>query len=583
MPSLEQVTIATKNAQNWLQGPIDKETRVSIEALLAPTQRTKLVEAFLTPLSFGTGGVRARMGVGCSRINRYSLALITQGLATYLSNSPLKSPPTVVVAYDSRLQSDIFAQIVAEVLSANNIGVHIFRALRPTPLLSFAVRRLGGTCGLVITASHNPKDYNGYKLYDHEGAQLVASEHSALMDIIAGTQDLNTIAFTPKAPIQKIESDMDEAYLEATMQHLEQRGIDIKKQRQMRIIYSPLYGTGITLLPNCMRKLGYDEARFQVVATQSAPNGHFPGLLAPNPEERASFTAAIKQAHRSDAQLIMTTDPDADRIGIALRDETGMIRHLNGHQTAALILDFLLRKQPLPHLKPPYVVKTVVTSELLRDIAKHHSVSCYDTLTGFKYISQEIANRRQKETFLYGGEESYGHLIGDFVRDKDAISVAAVIACMAEEALEQGRSLLDNLAALYLQFGCYEEALYSITKEGTQGRLDIQDTLTKWRTHPPTELAGEPVARISDYQSGHTLDLSTQKRSPIHLPKTDMLQFFTTSGSKVSLRPSGTEPKLKAYISLHTSVRNSSDIAPKRKLLQKKIETFKAFFNAIMR
>ena len=566
-----QYATAKKKATAWLQDPLDEDSKQEIENLLRAGKEEALIDAFLRPLAFGTGGIRAEMGIGRSRMNRYSVALITEGLSHYL-HSCGKRPLRVVIAYDSRLQSDTFSQVVGEVLSANEIETFTFSALRPTPLLSFAVRRLHASCGVVITASHNPKVYNGYKIYGPEGAQLVSPADREVMSAISAVEKLSVTHSHPKAPMHQLDEEMDAAYLQNVCDTLQQLSVSAVTTPRLRSVYSPLHGTGITLLPKLMTRLGYDDKCFQIVEAQATPDGNFPTVLYPNPEEKAALRLGIEQAMATSSDLVMATDPDADRLGVAVRDEEGSFVSLSGNQTAALMLDFLLRHAPSSRKKPYYVVKTIVTSELFRDIARHYDIACYDTLTGFKYIAAEIEARLATQTFLFGAEESYGYLVGDSIRDKDAISAAAVITLMAEEATSENSSLLAQLQSLYLRFGLYEEALTSITLSGLEGTSKVAEMMSDWRSCPPTQLGSQQLIRTADYQAGRTYDLRTQQIKPTDLPKSNALQFFGDKGAKITLRPSGTEPKLKAYFSLRAKLDSLDELPQLQKQLQHEIQ-----------
>ena len=565
-----QYDIAKKQAKEWLKEAIDKDSRQEIENLLTPGQEEALIEAFLRPLAFGTGGLREKMGVGRSCINRYTVALITQGLANYL-HSHGKQPLRAVVAYDSRTESSTFAQVVSEVLSANEVESFTFSALRPTPLLSFAVRKLKASCGVVITASHNPKEYNGYKVYNPEGAQLVSPADTEVMSSVSAVESLSDVRFSPRADLHQLGEEIENAYLQSVCDTLSRFGLSRPRSPQIRIVYSSLHGTGITLLPQLMSRLGYDKKSFQVVKEQSTPDGNFPTVSSPNPEEASSLRLGIEQAVSTSSQIVMATDPDADRLGIAVRDTQGSFVSLSGNQTAVLILDFLLRHVPSPK-RPYYVVKTIVTSELFREIANHYEINCYDTLTGFKYIAAEISKRATTHTFLCGVEESYGYLVGENVRDKDAVSTSAVVALMAEEATANDSNLLARLYDLYLRFGLYEEALTSITLSGVGASTEIANIMTNWRRSPPAQIGDQKLIRITDYQESLTKNLLTQQSKPTDLPKSNVLQFFGEKGAKVTLRPSGTEPKLKAYFSLRSPLTSLDELAQLQKKLQLDIQ-----------
>ena len=452
--------------------------------------------------------------------------------------------------------------------------MHLFSAPRPTPLLSFAVRILKADCGIVITASHNPKIYNGYKVYGPQGQQLLEAEDSKVAAAIAALPGPEVIRSTPQAPIHVLGPSIEQLYLERTLDTLKAYGLLRIPSRKLKMVYSSLHGTGISLLPALLQRMGYTNNQLHVVSSQASMDGQFPTISSPNPEEKEALSLAIAEAHTQQASLVMATDPDADRLGIAIREADGQFIALNGNQTAALILDFLLRHYPFPSPRPLYIVKTIVTTRLLESIAHSQDIECYNTLTGFKYIASVIEAHQDKKQFLFAAEESHGYLIGDQVRDKDAISIAAIVALICEEAEAKGLSLLDQLISLHSRFGLYEEALHTLTLDGPTGASQIEEMMTQWRQHPPQSLGGLPLLHITDYQKGYSLDLHTQQERPTQLPRSNVLQL-STSEALISLRPSGTEAKLKAYFSLHTPLLAQNQWRSLRQKLQQQITRIK--------
>lgn len=539
-------------ADQWINSGIDSETAAEIEAL--KNDETALTEAFYKDLEFGTGGLRGIMGVGSNRMNKYTIGMATQGLANYLKKSFPGERIKVAIACDSRNNSQKFAQIVADVFSANDFKVYLFESLRPTPELSFTIRDLKCHSGVVLTASHNPKEYNGYKAYWNDGAQLIAPHDKNVIkevQAISGPGDVN-FQSKPKL-IELIGEEIDNKYL-AEIKKLSLSPDAIKAKHDIKIVYSPIHGTGYKLVSDCLKNVGFTNVH--VVESQSSPDGNFPTVIYPNPEEREALKMAIERAKDLDAELVLATDPDSDRVGIAIKDPSGDFTLLNGNQTGSLLVYYVLRRwEELNLFKGnECVIKTIVTTGLINDIAAHYNVKSYDTLTGFKFIADLIKQLKGKEQFIIGGEESYGYLIGDFVRDKDAISSCAMIAEMAAYAAYNGQSLHDMLIEMYTKFGFYKEKLISITKKGMQGEQEIAQMMTDFRNTPPNEFAGSKVSEIIDYQLGIKKILSSGAEESIDYPKSNVLQFITEQGYKISARPSGTEPKIKFYLSANTKL-----------------------------
>jgi len=563
-----------KKAQAWLNSQIDNETQAAINQMLEAANKTELTEAFYKDLEFGTGGLRGIMGVGSNRMNRYTVGMATQGLANYLKQSFAHLDQiSVVVAHDSRNNSPYFAKVTAQVFSANGIKVYFFESLRPTPELSFAIRQLGCQSGVVLTASHNPKEYNGYKAYWEDGAQLTPPHDQNVMDQVKAIDGIDAIQFNENpALIETIGQAMDQKYLEA-IETLSLSKEAIRLQHDLKIVFTPIHGTGITLVPPILERLGFTAVH--VVEEQSQPNGNFPTVKYPNPEEADAMHMAMEKAKEIDAELVMATDPDSDRVGIGVKNHHGQWQLLNGNQTGALLMYYLLkRRQELGQLHPTeYIVKTIVTTNLIDDMAAQLGVACYNTLTGFKYIAALIKELEQGHSFVAGCEESYGYLIGDFVRDKDAISACALIAEMMAWAKNQGMGPFDLLISLYEQFGFYKEKLISVTKKGKEGAEQIQQMMANLRSQPPKALGGSAVTHMLDYKASQQTDLATGKVSKLDFPESNVLQFLTADGSKISARPSGTEPKIKFYFSVKGTLENAAQFDQVSQALDQKLDS----------
>lgn len=553
---------AEKNIQTWLNEAYDAETKAEIQSLLEQKAFTQLTDAFYKHLEFGTGGMRGEMGIGCNRMNRYTVGAATQGFANYL-NECLEGKIAVAIAYDSRNQSNTFAKIAADVFTANGIEVYLFPALRPTPQLSFALRHLGCQAGLVITASHNPKEYNGYKAYWSDGSQVVAPHDKNIVARVNAIQNVSEIKFQGQDHLlHYLDERMDEAYLK-TIQANARRPEVIKAQKDLKIVYSSIHGTGITLVPKALELLGFENVR--VVQAQALPDGNFPTVIYPNPEEKEAMTLAMQEAQAWDADLVIATDPDADRVGAAVKAGNGQWELLNGNQMASLILYYLLLSDAeLGKLNgKSFVAKTIVTTDLIDQMCQSQGVPCYNTLTGFKYIAQVIRELEGKARFIGGGEESYGYLIGDAVRDKDAVASCAMIAELTAYAKHQGKSLFDFLATMYQAHGFYYEGLISLTKKGKAGAEEIKQMMENLRSNVPASVAGSKPMRVLDYENLVSKDLNTGEKSPIAavlgIEKSNVIQLILEDGSKISARPSGTEPKIKFYVSVNAELKNAAD------------------------
>jgi len=543
-------------ANRWLREPsLDQHTRDAIGKMLANPDPKLLVDSFYQNLEFGTGGLRGIMGVGSNCMNKYTLGAATQGLSNYLKKSFSGQRIKVAIAYDSRNNSKEFAQITANVFAADGIEVFLFSELRPTPLLSFAIRYLKCHSGVVITASHNPKEYNGYKAYWSDGAQLVPPHDKNVIDEVNAISNFSQIRFEgDSSAIHTIGPEVEDAYY-AEVQKLIPAQQSIKKQGDIPIVFTGIHGSGITMVPECLKRLGFNNCI--VVEEQRTPNGDFPTVVSPNPEEHSAMKLALDLAKKIDAELVMATDPDADRVGIGIKNDRGEFFLLNGNQAFSLMMAFILRN--LSHKKNGYIAKTIVTTELIDAMASHFQVACFNTLTGFKYIADLIQFHEGKKTFIAAGEESYGYMVGDFVRDKDAVSACAFFAAMAAAAKDKGQTLYQWLLDIYIEFGFYKEGLVNLVRKGADGAAEIRAMMENFRSKPPESIAGERVIRILDFKSGIETNSTTGATKTINLPKSDVLQFYTEQDTKVSIRPSGTEPKIKFYISVKSALNKKED------------------------
>jgi phosphoglucomutase len=563
-------------AAEWTVAPFDETTRKEVEAMIE-AGGDALIEAFYTDLEFGTGGLRGIMGHGTNRMNAYTVAMATQGLANYiLSTSP--ENPSVAIACDSRNRSPEFAQVAAEVLAGNGIAAHVFAELRPTPELSFAVRHLGCTAGIVLTASHNPKEYNGYKVYWSDGGQIVPPHDAGIIaevrKVTGPSEVRRSAADSPL--IHTIDGSVDEAYREVLKSYRLHPGL-IAEGSDLPIVYTPLHGTGAVSVVPALAANGFRNV--QVVASQATPDGNFPTVHSPNPEEGAALEAAIALGRTTGASLVMGTDPDSDRVGIAVPDGEDW-RLLNGNETGALLVDYVVTAtRAAGRLKAgDYLAKTVVTSDLIASLGREAGLPVYETLTGFKWIA-DVIRRREAEpgSFLVGGEESYGYLIGEAVRDKDAVAAACLIAECAHAAAEKGKSMLDKLREIHERHGVWQEALISLKKEGRQGKAEIAAMMEAFRTDTPRELAGETVVEFCDYRDGKIRNLATGEVRDTGLPSSNVVSFRTELGTLVTARPSGTEPKIKFYFSVHSTPEAArADYEGTRAALMDRVEALKA-------
>lgn len=560
-----------EKAEKWLTGFYDSETRDIVRDII-DNKPDELVESFYRDLEFGTGGLRGIIGVGTNRMNKYTVGMATQGLANYLKKVfPDKKELSAAIAFDCRNKSDYFAHITAEVLSANGFKVYIFEELRPTPELSFAIRHLKCQTGIMITASHNPKEYNGYKAYWEDGAQMVPPHDKNVIDEVQKIK-IEEVKFAGQPQnIITIGEEIDNAYLDEVVKLSMSPGSNTR-QANLKIVYTPLHGTGVKMVPAALGRFGFENV-FKVYQ-QDITDGNFPTVISPNPEETAALEMALDKARKVDADLVMATDPDADRVGVAVKDLNENFVILNGNQTAAILTYYLLslwhKRDKLTGKE--YIVKTIVTTELLTDIARKFNVECFDVLTGFKWIADIIRKNEGLKTFIGGGEESYGFMIGDFVRDKDAVSACAMVAEVAAWAANQRKSIFDILIDIYLEFGFYKEKLLSVTKKGKAGAEEIQKMMENFRANPPAKINNSQVVLIKDYQTGKELDVKNKIENNIDLPKSNVLQYFTADGTKISMRPSGTEPKIKFYFSAKDELKNKDDFEAVNKKLDEKLD-----------
>lgn len=555
---------AVINAEKWLKGSIDESVKQEI-LLLKENNISEFNDAFYKTLEFGTGGLRGVMGIGTNRMNKYVIAMTTQGFCNYIRQNNPNEKIRTVISYDSRNNSKEFATITARVMAANGFDVFLFEDIRPTPELSFAVRELKANAGVMITASHNPKEYNGYKAYWNDGAQLTAPHDELVIEQVNAITDLAQVKMQDNDDnITIIGKEIDKIYLEK-VKALSLNSDCIKKHKDLKIVYTPLHGTGIALIPRALKDYGFENVI--CVEEQSIPDGNFPTCVSPNPEDVAALELGLKLAKEIDADVLLATDPDADREAIALKDNKGEWIILNGNQTASLLTYYLLsaRKESNLLKGKEFVIKTVVTTEMVKKIADSFEVECFDVLTGFKHIASKIKDLEGIKEYIGGGEESFGYLIGDFVRDKDSVSACCILAEMVVWAKETHTSLYDFLLQMYTQYGFFLEKQVSITRKGKTGTEEIQQMMHTFRTNPPTALDNDEVVEVIDY-------LETEKTN---LPKSNVLQYLLKSGSKVSVRPSGTEPKIKFYFSITFPMQNKEEYEHLQEQASQKIERIK--------
>ena len=556
-----------KKAKEWSNDPFSKETQEKVKGLYK--DKRLLEDCFYKDLEFGTGGMRGIMGVGTNRINKYTLGKNTQGICNYL-NKTQNGEIKVAIAFDCRNNSDFFAKIVADVFSANKIKAYIFSELRPTPELSFAVKTLNCTCGIVLTASHNPPEYNGYKVYWKDGGQIVPPIDNLLIEEINNVS-FEEIKFNGNSNlIESIDELIDKKFIDSSINVGKIN--DIRNRENFKIVFTSLHGTSSTIMPKVFDKIGYKNVLY--VVEQMNPDGNFPTVKSPNPEEKEALSLGLDLAKSNNADILIGTDPDADRLGIAVKGLSNDYILLNGNQLMVIMIDFLLNqlKSESKLNNDQFIATTIVSTPLVGKIAKYYDIDCKLCLTGFKWIAKMVEDYPES-SFLIGGEESYGIMISDFVRDKDAIT-ASLFACEIANYLKQnGSSMFKSLIDIYVKHGFYKEELISITKKGKDGQIEIKNIIDNFKNNPPKQIDGSEVITIDDYENSQTLDLKTNRVSKINFPKSNVVEFNTANGTKVVLRPSGTEPKIKMYISVNIKLESKEQYLEKNDFLNKKIKS----------
>ncbi|MDD2191940.1 MAG: phospho-sugar mutase [Bacteroidales bacterium] len=564
--------IAKQNAEQWLSSKaIDQNTKDVINDMMAKNIE-EFNESFYRNLEFGTGGLRGIMGIGTNRMNQYTVAMATQGFVNYIIKSNPNKQIKTVISFDNRNNSKEFAQITARVMAANGFKVSLFKELRPTPVLSFAVRHLNCDAGVMVTASHNPKEYNGYKAYWNDGGQLVSPHDDLVIEEVIKISDYSQVKIQDNDNnITIIDNTFDNIYFDELLK-LSLNPEIIKKHSDIKICYTSLHGTGITMVPKALDLFGFKN--IHIVKEQAVVDGNFPTAKSPNPEERSAMELGLKLAKEIDADVLLATDPDADRVGIAVKDQSGDFILINGNQTATVLTYYILKQlKEQGKLKGnEYTIKTIVTSELIKKVSESFGVKNYDVFTGFKFIADRILSLEGKEKYICGGEESYGFSIGDFVRDKDAISGCCLIAEVCAWAKEEGKTFFDILLDIYLEYGFYKEDLLSITKKGISGAEEIKEMMHAFRENPPKTLIGLEVVKIKDYQKQITIDIKTKEEDKLKFPKSNVLQFFLEDGSKISVRPSGTEPKIKFYFGVFNKLNSIKEFPELSKQADAKIQ-----------
>ena len=563
----------TERAQSWLSEGYDADTQKEVRRMLEAEDKTELIEAFYKNLEFGTGGLRGIMGAGTNRMNRYTVSMATQGLSNYLLKAFPNEQIKVVIGHDCRNNSRFFAETAANVFSANGIKVYLFDALRPTPEVSFAIRYLGCKSGVMVTASHNPKEYNGYKAYWEDGAQMIAPHDINTIDEVTRIASIADVKQQANpALIQEIGADVDRAFIQA-VKELSLSPEAIAKHHDMPIVYTPIHGTGQRIVPRALREFGFDN--IIGVPEQDHISGDFPTVVSPNPEEPAALALAIERANETNADLVLGSDPDGDRLGVAVRNKKGEMELITGNQICMLLSYYsIVRRKERGDLKPDdYIVKTIVTTELIRAIADDYKVTLHDTYTGFKWIADVIRKNEGKHRYIGGGEESYGFLWEDFIRDKSSVSACCMFSELTAWAKDKGLSILELLDEIYLRYGYYADKGMNMVRKGREGAEEIKEMMRNFRENPPKELAGQTIVKILDYASLTSLDVASGKQSALEMPTTsNVLQYYTDGGIKLSIRPSGTEPKIKFYICVKEPVSKREDLTKARQSAQTKIE-----------
>ncbi len=565
-------------AQSWLDGNVEADTKATIKKLIEENP-TELVDSFYQDLEFGTGGLRGLMGVGTNRMNVYTVGMATQGLANYLLQCFPGQEIKVAITHDSRINNTLFAKTTADVLTANGIHVMYFREMRPTPMLSFAVRHFGCKSGVMITASHNPKEYNGYKAYWEDGAQVVAPHDSNIIKEVQKITSFDLVNWNKNDElIHYIEEDFDAIYMEK-VKGLSLAKAEIQVQKSMPIVFSPIHGASGKMVPAALKAFGFDN--IHVVKEQIEPDGTFPTVVYPNPEEAEALTLSIELGKKVGAELVLACDPDGDRYAAVVPNEKGEFELLNGNQTGTLLSYYLLSrwKEAGKLDGSQFMVNTIVTTELINEIAAGFGVKCFNVLTGFKNIAAIIRDLEGKETFIGGGEESYGYLVGDFVRDKDGVSACAMVAEVIAYYKTKGKNVFRVLAEIYSQFGFYKESLISVTKKGKDGAEQIQKLMADFRTNPPKEMNGSEVVKIIDVKNSTITHVKTGQVEKLDMDKSNVMQFYLADGSKISARPSGTEPKIKYYFSVNTLISDPNDYRKVEGELVEKLDGLRAYFS----
>lgn len=570
-----------ERANTWLTGSYDEETKNEIK-FLKENNLKELEDCFYRNLEFGTGGLRGVMGVGTNRMNKYTVGMATQGLADYLkAEFSKKEKISVAISFDSRNNSKYFAEVTSQVFAANDIDVYIYRELRPTPQLSFTIRHLGCSAGVMITASHNPKEYNGYKAYWEDGAQVIAPHDSNIIEMVNLITEPSMVKFSGgSGKIIYLDKETDELYLDA-LKSMSLLSGDNKYDKNFKIVYTPIHGTGVYIVPEALKRFGFEN--IINVPEQDITDGNFPTVKSPNPEESSALEMAIRLANETDADIVMATDPDADRIGIAVRDNSNNIVLLNGNQTASLLSYFILmkRREAGTLTNKSYMVKTIVTTDLLKAMADDFNVEMIEVLTGFKYIAEVVRLNEGKREFIGGGEESFGFNIGEFVRDKDAVISCCLFAEAASWARSKGKTLFNILEDIYIKYGLYKEGLLSLTKKGKEGNEQIRELMKSFREKPLENLDGSPVVLIKDFLSGECIDMVSDLRYRMHLPKSDVIQFISRDNTIVSVRPSGTEPKIKFYFGVKCPVKGREDLQRAQEDMESKLGRISALFSGL--
>lgn len=577
MENSDLLAMVRSKAQGWLSDSYDAETRAEVKRMLDNEDSSELIEAFYKDLEFGTGGLRGIMGVGSNRMNIYTVGAATQGLSNYLKKEFSKLEQIkVVIGHDCRNNSRKFSEISADIFSANGIKAYIFEDLRPTPEMSYAIRKLGCQSGIILTASHNPKEYNGYKAYWDDGAQMIAPHDRNTIAQVNQIRSASEIKFKGnKSLIEVLGKEVDEQYIN-DLTSISLSPESIARHKDMKIVYTPIHGTGVEIVPAAMKAFGFTNIIH--VPEQDVVSGDFPTVKSPNPEEPAALAMAVQRAKDTDAELVLATDPDADRVGAAVKNNEGEWVLLNGNQTALMFVYYLItRWKELGKIKGnEYIVKTIVSTELIRTIAERNGVELYDVYTGFKWIAAIMKDNEGKKTFIGGGEESYGFLCEDFVRDKDAVSACTMLAETAAWAKDKGLTLYQLLQNIYVEYGFSKEAGISVVKKGKSGAEEIEAMMKHFRENPLTEIAGSKVSYVYDYATLKGLSVAENEKLTLDMPTTsNVIQYFTEDNTKVSIRPSGTEPKIKFYCEVHSKIKSLDDLPAAELAAQEKINQIK--------